>query len=164
MLLVHLHPPTVTVYFTVPPLWPPQNPPLPASSSPLVMRLLPPAEWFISHLIWTAETELNPQRGCCLSLQKTPSRRQQTFLKSCSHFPAYLIYTVDHNWEQVLDDWCLLSDSLSVAISTLFSELRCALLLFDVEDCGMSVRKMFWPLESIIGSPDAVIMEGSNWD
>lgn len=49
-MLVHLHPPTVTVYITVPPL-------PPAPSSPLVTRhILPSAEWFIFHLIWTLES------------------------------------------------------------------------------------------------------------
>lgn len=42
-------------------LWPFFKSPPPAPSSPLVMRhILPSAEWFLFHLIWTLKKELNP--------------------------------------------------------------------------------------------------------
>ena len=73
----------------------------PASSSPLVMRhILPPAEWIIFHLIWTLEAELNPpERLLPVPSENSISLAAHVSWRGCSHSPAWLIYTWDHNWD-----------------------------------------------------------------
>lgn len=75
-----------------------------APSSHLVMRHAPPpAEWFIFHLIWTLEVELNPWRDYWLSPQKNSISLTADVSERLQPFPS-MLYLNRGSWLE-LSGW-----------------------------------------------------------
>lgn len=86
-----------------------------APSSHLVMRHAPPpAEWFIFHLIWTLEVELNPWKDYWLSPQKNSISLTADVSERLQPFPSmlYLNRGSKMTGAKWLDDRHLLPDVL----------------------------------------------------